>query len=184
MISLRNQLLVAMPMLDEPYFAKSVILICDHNPQGAMGLIINQPSSLPLDQLLAQMGIETDYDASESRPVMTGGPVQPERGFVIHRPVGQWEASLPLSDDFSITTSRDILVELPYNPQLSQALVALGYAGWSESQLEQELASNSWLCVPATHELVFNTPFEQRWQAAAASIGIDIHAISWQVGHG
>lgn len=184
MMSLRNQLLVAMPTLDEPYFSKSVILICDHNEQGAMGLIINQPSPLPLSQLLIQMGIESDDDWQEPRLVLSGGPVQRERGFVIHKPSGQWEASLSLSDDFSITTSRDILQALTEQPELSTALVALGYTGWSANQLEGELANNAWLCVPATPQLVFEIPFEQRWQAAAASIGIDIHAISWQIGHG
>ncbi len=190
MDSLENQLLIAMPTLGDPYFNKTVTYICEHNDEGAMGLIINLPVNLSLNELLAQLEDEKEKieeqnehtDKLEQR-VLSGGPVAQERGFVLHSPQSCWSSSLSLSDDIMITTSKDILLSLGTKAAPENYMVTLGYAGWGPGQLEEELQSNSWLTTPADADILFNTPIEQRWKKATEKLGIDIAHLSTDVGH-
>lgn len=179
--SLRGHFLIAMPNLLDPNFYHSVTYICSHDEGGAMGIVINNPLDVSLKDLLQHLEIEVEGDFTD-RALLLGGPVDPERGFVVHRPGGRWDASLKVSSDVAITTSRDILHAIAQQQGPDSAFVALGYAGWSAGQLEEEILDNAWLSVPATAQVLFDTPIEQRWQAAAALIGFDIHQLSGEAG--
>ncbi|TNE76944.1 MAG: YqgE/AlgH family protein [Gammaproteobacteria bacterium] len=181
--SLANHFLVAMPGLHDPNFSHSIIYICDHSSEGAMGLVINNPLEIPLSQIFEQF--EIDYSPRMGdEPLMSGGPVQIDRGFVLHRS-GQrsWEATLPISSDISLTSSRDIISSIAEEQGPSDMLVTLGYAGWGPGQLEEELANNAWLTVPGDADIIFKVPCEQRANAAAAKIGIDLNLLSSNAGH-
>lgn len=183
MDSLENQLLIAMPSLEDPHFNKTVTYICEHNDDGAMGLIINLPINVTLNELLAQID-ENKVDVPElSQPVLTGGPVSQDRGFVLHSTQDGWSSSLALSEEVMITTSKDILMALGTNEAPEQYIVALGYAGWGPGQLEEEIKANSWLTTPADGDILFNTPIEQRWKKATEKLGIDLAHLSSEVGH-
>jgi len=181
--SLTNQLLIAMPGMADPNFSTTVTLICEHSDDGALGVVINRPLDLKLAGLFEQLDV-TDPDlATAEKPVLMGGPVGVERGFVLHNPGFTYENSLAVSDDIHLTLSRDILDEIATGKGPQKSLVALGYAGWQPGQLEQEMLANSWLNVPASAEIVFDTPFDKRWTAAAQTLGIDISRISPDAGH-
>jgi len=181
--SLTNQLLIAMPGLADPHFSSTVTLICEHNDHGALGIIINRPLSLRLSGLFDQLAvIDLNPEASQN-PVLMGGPVGQERGFVLHNPGCSFETSLTVSDDIHLTLSRDIIDAIATGEGPQKSLVALGYAGWEPGQLEDEMLANSWLSVPASPDIVFDTPFQDRWMSAAHSLGIDISQISPDVGH-
>ncbi|HSC47745.1 MAG TPA: YqgE/AlgH family protein [Gammaproteobacteria bacterium] len=180
---LTNQFLVAMPSLEDPNFRESVTFICEHNPQGALGIVINRPMNVVLGDILKQLSLEAEDGATAATPIFLGGPVQPERGFVIHEPQGAWEATLKVGENIGVTTSRDVLAAIASGGGPRKAFVALGYAGWSPGQLEEELRSNSWLSAPADMRIVFETPVEQRWQAAAKLIGVDLSLLSGDAGH-
>jgi len=180
---LTNQFLIAMPNMGDPNFDHTVTFICEHNKDGALGLVINRPTGMRLGEILTQLELEPVDPGAASIEVLHGGPVQPERGFVIHDPGGNWGSTLPVSDWAQVTTSRDILEAMAAGNGPPKALVALGYAGWGAGQLEGEMAANAWLTVRASPEIVFQIPFEDRWRAAAALIGIDIDQISGDVGH-
>lgn len=180
---LRNHFLIAMPTLADPNFSHTVTYICEHNEEGAMGIVINRPMGIPLAEVLQQMEIEPSNKLDTSVPVNEGGPVQPEHGFVIHTPVGAWESSLQLSDHIALTTSRDILAAIGHAEGPARYLIALGYAGWGPGQLEEELAENAWLSGPASMEILFDLPLEERWEAAARLLGIDLNLLSGDVGH-
>lgn len=182
-LSLTNQFLIAMPTLADPNFHGTVTFICEHNDQGAMGIIINRPLDLSLGEVLSHMRLEPKEAAIARRPVYMGGPVQTDRGFVLHNPVGEWDSMLRISNELGITTSKDILEDIAAGRGPLHTLVALGYAGWGAGQLEQELADNAWLCGPADNRIIFDTPWEDRWAAAAALMGVDINQISDQIGH-
>lgn len=182
--SLQNHLLIAMPSLDDPYFERSLTYICEHNQDGAMGIVINQPSTMNLADLLEQ----TDKDltvAEDKREqiVLAGGPVSQERGFVLHSDQGQWGSSLTLGENIVVTTSRDILSAIGTNKGPDSALIALGYAGWSAGQLEKELQENAWLTIEADTDLLFNTPIHAKWQAAVNKLGVDVWQLTPGVGH-
>lgn len=181
--SLTNRFLIAMPSLADPHFHGTVTYICEHGPRGAMGIVINRPLEITLGEVLMHMNIETAEAAVASRPVYMGGPVQSDRGFVMHNPAGRWDSMLRISDELGITTSKDILENIAAGNGPKQSLVALGYAGWDAGQLEQELADNAWLCGPPDNRIIFDTPWQQRWEAAAALMGIDLNQISDQIGH-
>jgi putative transcriptional regulator len=181
--SLTNQFLIAMPALSDPNFHGTVTYICEHSDQGAMGIVINRPLDITLGEVLKHMNIEPRGTAIARRPVYMGGPVQTDRGFVLHHPVGQWDSMLNISDTLGITTSKDILEDIASGSGPKQNLVALGYAGWGAGQLEQELADNVWLCGPADNSIIFDTPWQQRLGAAAALMGIDLNQLSDQIGH-
>lgn len=180
---LTNHFLIAMPSLLDPNFSRGVTFLCQHSKEGAMGIIVNRAAPLTLGDVLAQMNITTGIEAVASAPVFFGGPVQPERGFVLHDAGGTWDSSFEISERLAVTTSRDILAAMAEGKGPKRALVALGYAGWSEGQLEQEVRDNAWLTASATPELIFDTPTEQRWNAAAALVGIDLSLMSDQAGH-
>ena len=180
---LTNQFLVAMPALEDPNFRESVTFICEHNPKGALGIVINRPMNVVLEDILKQLALKARDEATATTPVYLGGPVQPERGFVIHEPAGSWEATLKVGETLGVTTSRDVLAALAEGSGPKRSFVALGYAGWTAGQLEEELKSNSWLSAPADPHIIFDTPVDQRWQAAARLIGVDLSLLSDDAGH-
>ena len=178
-----NQLLIALPALDDPHFARSVALICQHDDDGAMGVVVNRPSEYTLGEVLAQMNLETRDPVLRDQIVLSGGPVHPERGFVLHDGVRQWDSTLAIGEGLALTTSRDILEAMAGGDGPAHAVVALGCAGWGAGQLEFELAENSWLTAPADAELLFALPLEQRWQAAGGRIGVDMTRMTDYSGH-
>jgi putative transcriptional regulator len=180
---LRDHFLLAMPSLSEGIFSQSVTYICEHGESGAMGIVINQPLDLSVAEIFEHLQIEPESDYSDT-PVMAGGPVQIDHGFVLHRNGSQsWEASLRVTPEITLTTSRDILRAIARDEGPQDHLIALGYAGWAAGQLEQELAENSWLTLPADADIIFSTPSEHRLGAAAALLGIDMNLISGEAGH-
>jgi len=180
---LTNQFLIAMPGLEDPNFFHSVTYICEHNENGAMGLVINRPLDMQLGEIFQHIDIHEASVEARQVPVHLGGPVQQERGFVLHSPLGEWEATLNVTDRIGVTSSLDILQAIARNAGPEQTLVALGYAGWGAGQLEQELADNAWLSGPADPDILFNKPDEERWKAAAASLGVDLDLLSGDAGH-
>lgn len=178
-----NQFLIAMPNLADPNFFQSVTYICDHSEQGALGIVINHVMDLELGELLDHLKMEVSAPESRHLPLYNGGPVQVERGFVLHQPLGDWESTLPVTDDLGLTTSRDILAAIARGEGPERVLVALGYAGWGAGQLEQEMAENAWLSCPADTRIIFELPAEQRWRAAAARLGIDLDLLAGDAGH-
>lgn len=181
--SLANQFLIAMPNLDDPNFARSVTYICEHNAQGAMGLVINRPIDMALEEVFQQLGLPVRNVAAGRQPVYIGGPVLPDRGFVLHRSQGDWESSMQIAPGMALTTSRDILAALAEGAGPAHWLFALGYAGWSPGQLEEEMSDNAWLSVEADERVLFELPAEARWRAAAELIGIDPSLLSGDSGH-
>lgn len=182
-VSLAHQFLIAMPRLADPNFSQTVTFLCEHTPEGALGIIINRPTDIALGDVLKHMNIEPQAEGVAMLPVYLGGPVQRERGFVIHAPLGKWDSMLRISDIVGITTSRDILVAMARGEGPRKSLVALGYAGWGPGQLEREIADNAWLNGPADAHILFDVPSDQRWRAAAARAGVDLHRLSNDVGH-
>jgi putative transcriptional regulator len=180
---LSNHLLVALPSLHDPNFARSVALVCQHDDDGAMGVVVNRPSEYTLGEVLQQMGIASDSEALQSQVVLAGGPVHPERGFVLHDGDHAWDSTLEVGGGLYLTTSRDVLEAMARGDGPAQAVVALGCAGWGAGQLEQELVEDSWLMVPARREMLFDLPLDQRWQAAAGSIGVDLVNFASHSGH-
>jgi putative transcriptional regulator len=180
---LTNQFLIAMPSLADPNFSRGVTFVCQHSKDGAMGILVNRVAPLTVGDVLAQMNITTELEALAQAPVYFGGPVQPERGFVLHDAGGSWDSSFEVSSELQVTTSRDILAAMAEGKGPKRAIVALGYAGWSEGQLEEEVRENAWLTAQASPGLIFDTPLEQRWSAAAAIVGIDLSLMPDQAGH-
>lgn len=181
--NLTKQLLIAMPSLQDPNFSRSVTLICEHNKFGAMGIIINQPTSMHVQELLRQLDMDSEDISDNQNLVYAGGPVQIDRGFILHDSDRQWESTHIIDNDLKLTTSEDILIDIAKGLGPENSIVALGYAGWGAGQLEQEIADNSWLTVPYEAKIIFNTPVEKRWQVAAEKLGIDVHLISSDSGH-
>lgn len=180
---LTDQFLIAMPTLADPNFAHTVTYICEHSADGALGIIINRPSDLTLAEVLAQLDLDGSAARARGAPVFVGGPVLPERGFVLHEPGGVWDSSLKVTAGISVTTSRDILAAIARGEGPRRMLVALGYAGWGAGQLEQELADNAWLSAPADARIMFDTPHERRWLEAARLIGVDPRLMTGEAGH-
>lgn len=182
--TLTNQFLIAMPNMDEPNFSHTVTYICMHNDEGALGIIINRPLEITLKEVFEQMkSTPQSSETTAAWPVYMGGPVQPDRGFVLHPPGQSWESMMQISPEICVTTSRDIIDALAAGSGPERALVALGYAGWGAGQLEQELAANAWFNAPADAKIIFDTPVQRRWQAAAALTGVDLNRLSDDVGH-
>ncbi len=181
--SLINQLLIAMPGMADPNFNSTVTLICEHNNEGALGIVINRPLDLQLGGLFEQLSLEETDAIVAKRPVLSGGPVARERGFVLHNPGPEFESTMCVSESIQLTLSRDVVDALAAGKGPEKTLVALGYAGWEAGQLEAEMLANTWLNVPASPEIVFETPFTERWSHAADSLGIDISRISPDAGH-
>ena len=181
--SLANQLLIAMPGMQDPNFNSTVTLICEHNDEGALGIVINRPLTLKLGGLFDQLSLSDSESARSEDPVLMGGPVGPERGFVLHESTHSYEHSLAVSGEINLTLSRDIIDAMASGSGPGKSLVALGYAGWEPGQLEAEMLANSWLNVPATTQIVFDLPFGERWTAAAQTLGIDISRMAPDAGH-
>lgn len=181
--SFANQLLIALPTLADPNFARTVGVICQHDDDGAMGVVVNRASDYTLGEVLRQMGIESDDPALLERRVLAGGPVHPERGFVLHDGEREWDSSLAIADGLQVTTSRDILEAIAAGEGPEHVAVALGCAGWGAGQLEYELTENSWLTAPMRRDILFSLPLDQRWQAAAGQIGVDLMRLAGHVGH-
>lgn len=177
----KNQFLLAMPGQVGGEFSASVTLIAEHNDDGAMGLVINKPSDLAVADMLAQLDIEAHVD--RHMPVYWGGPVQTERGFVLHTNEGDWESSLAIDNGLAITTSRDILEAIGNGFGPSAYLITLGYAGWGKGQLENEIKANSWLTTPAESRIIFQSPAERRWADAAGLLGLEAHQLTSLAGH-
>ena len=180
---LTDHFIIAMPGLMDENFNQAVTYICEHDENGTFGIIINRESEITLDEVMQQMKIPYHPNKSKDEAVFTGGPVQINRGFILHRPTGNWDSSLIVNDSVALTTSRDILEAIADNNGPDDTIIALGYAGWGPGQLEQEMAANTWLSCPAEEQIIFNTPVEDRWQAAADLIGVDIQLMSNDAGH-
>ena len=182
-LNFTNHFLIAMPTLADPNFVQTVTYICAHSEDGAMGIVINRPLDIGLGEVLAQMKMEAADPGINDRPVFHGGPVQRDRGFIIYRPAASWDSSLKVSEEVAVATSRDILEAISCGNGPEDTLVALGYAGWSAGQLEQEMLDNAWLSSPANDEILFKLPASDRWRSAVALLGIDLDNLSSEVGH-
>ncbi len=181
--SLTGHFLIAMPSLNDGFFNQAVTYICEHDENGSFGIIINQQTGITLKQIAKEMAIETENNYHDKQPVFIGGPVDQGRGFILHRPTGNWQSSLKVSNNVALTTSKDILQAIVNNEGPEDNIVALGYAGWAAGQLDDEMASNTWLNCPADEQIIFNTPVAERWKAAANIIGIDLSLLSSDAGH-
>ena len=180
---LTNQLLIALPALAQTNFSRSVALICQHDDDGAMGIVVNRRSEYSLGEVLGQMGVEGGSQALRDQPVLAGGPVHPERGFVLHDGGPRWDSTLAIAPALFLTTSRDILEAMARGQGPHEQLVALGYAGWAPGQLEDEIKRNGWLTVEADLDLIFNVPPEARYDAAMHRLGITAASLSEEAGH-
>lgn len=182
--NLVDKFLIAMPHMEDQFFAGSVVYICEHNEEGAMGVCINKPSPLTMNQFFEAINERTPLQYDEAK-VLLGGPMQVDRGFLVHTPVGSWESSLLVTDDIAFTTSRDIIENLAKNfdEGVNKTLATIGYAGWEKNQLEQELAENAWLVVPASQHVMFDVPVEERYEAALKLLGVSPEQIMMGAGH-
>jgi putative transcriptional regulator len=181
--TLTNHLLIAMPSLADPNFAQTVTVVCEHTDKGALGIVVNKPLPMKLQEVLVQLNIAPASEAIATRPVLRGGPVNTDRGFVLHRPGGKWDHSHRVSDTVQVTTSRDVLAAMARGEGPEDAFIALGYAGWEAGQLEHEIRENSWLSMPLDAAMVFDLPYEERWAAAWRLLGIDMNMMSRVAGH-
>jgi putative transcriptional regulator len=183
MRSLQDHFLIAMPAMEDPNFNATVTYLCKHDAEGALGVIINRPSETTLGDVLAQLSLTPTESSRSRQPVLRGGPVEPERGFVLHRSATKYDATLDPGGEIKVTLSTDILTAVARGEGPEPMVVALGYAGWDGGQLEAELLANAWLTVAADPAVIFDTPFEQRWAAAVGLLGVDIHQITSYAGH-
>jgi putative transcriptional regulator len=181
--NLTNHFLIAMPRLEDPNFFHTVTYICEHTSDGAMGIVINRPMELHLADIFEQLEIQVSTLQIAEQPVYLGGPVQSDRGFVLHDSSTVWSSTLRINSEISVTTSLDILEAIAADKGPGKSLVALGYAGWGAGQLENELAQNAWLSGPAKSDIIFNCPSQERWQAAADLLGVDLNLLSGDPGH-
>jgi len=182
-VDLTQHFLIAMPAMVDPHFARTLTLVCEHNENGALGIVVNRPTDLNLRGLLEQIKITPKRECFAEVPVHFGGPVQVDRGFVLHRPVGSWQSTLTVGGEIGLTTSKDILEAVAAGDGPEQILVTLGYAGWAPGQLEHELAQNAWLTVPARNDILFDLPAEERLPAAMQLLGVDYANLSDVAGH-
>lgn len=182
-MNLTNHFLIAMPAMDDPYFSKTLIYIAEHNDQGALGLIVNRPIDMDLATLFDKIEEPLESPNVGKLPVYFGGPVQTDRGFVLHRPIGNWQSTLAVTPEVGLTSSRDVLQAVGKEGQPSEIMVTLGYSGWGAGQLENELSQNAWLTVPADPRILFELPFEERLPSAMEILGVDFANLSEDAGH-
>lgn len=180
---LTGHVLIAMPGLKDPNFERGVTFLCQHNESGALGITINRAAEIRNAEVLEQLEIECPNDAWANQPVLIGGPVQRDRGFVLHASGGSWTSSIQVSEDIALTTSKDILEALATGEGPDRAVLALGYAGWAPGQLENEIRENSWLSGPGDPQLLFDTPMAARWTVAAERLGVNLSQLSGFAGH-
>ena len=181
--NLTNNFLIAMPTLEDPYFSKALIYVCEHTRNGALGIIVNRPLELNLASLLEKVNITFERQDLADLPVYFGGPVQMDRGFVLHRAGGTWQSTLAISPEIALTSSRDVLDAVAKEGAPSEIIVSLGYAGWDAGQIEEEMAQNSWLTVPTRADILFDLPPEGRLPAALQTLGISFAQLSDVAGH-
>lgn len=194
--SLTGNLLIAMPDLEDSYFAESVVLICDHDESGAMGLVVNRPMDISVANVLLQMKMQHNNPDLAHVPVLAGGPVKPEKGFILHyiedtdedsteiNVYKEWKNTLEINESLAVTTSDDIIKAIANSSCPEPYMIALGYCEWEAGQLEKEIKENSWLCTPLDLDILFNVPFLQRWRECTYNIGInDITNLSSYCGH-
>ena len=182
-VNLTNHFLIAMPNMVDPYFARTLTFICEHNEQGALGVVVNRPIEMTLGALFDRLSLRLTSQILVNEPVYFGGPVQTDRGFVLHQPLGEWQSTLAVRGKMGLTTSKDILEAVVQGGGPHKLLVTLGYAGWAADQLEQEIAQNAWLTVAADADVLFSEPAETRLPAAMRLLGIDFSRLSDSVGH-
>ena len=183
-VNLTHHFLIAMPTMTGSVFSKTLTYICEHNEQGALGIVVNRPTDLMLIGLFKQLGIPPQIDSiAETTPVLFGGPVQLDCGFVLHYPVGNWQSTLVVNQEIGLTTSLDILKAIANAEGPERVLIAMGYAGWSAGQIEHELTQNAWLTVPASFDVLFDLSSEEKLPAAMHLLGIHDANISNEVGH-
>ncbi len=186
-VSLANHFLIAMPAMADPNFSRTLTYICEHNADGAIGIIVNRPTDMNLAGLFDRVSIPLEMDAAALRfsglPVYFGGPVQTDRGFVLHRPAGEWQSSLTINNAMALTSSRDILQAMSSTGEPGDVLVSLGYSGWTAGQIEWELSQNAWLTVEADPTIIFDLPPEARLSAAMQLLGVDFANLSEVAGH-
>lgn len=182
-VNLTDNFLIAMPALEDPYFSHALVYVCEHNENGALGIIVNRPLDMTLAGLFEKIEIKLDAEILAKLPVYFGGPVQLDRGFVLHRPIGQWQSTLAINSEVGLTSSRDVLASVGSAGLPSEIIVTLGYAGWDAGQLEEELAQNSWLTVPANAGILFDLPPEERLPAAMQKLGVSFSQLSDIAGH-
>ena len=181
--TLTNHLLIAMPSLADPNFAHTVTLICEHTDKGALGIVLNKPLPMKLSEVLTQLKLAPSSEQIAAMPVLRGGPVHTDRGFVLHRPGGEWDSTHKISDSIQVTTSRDVLAAMAAGTGPEKAFIALGYAGWEAGQLEKEMLDNSWLSVPADESVIFDLPYEERWLATLRLLGVEPGQLTSFSGH-
>lgn len=186
-INLTNQFLIAMPGMVDGNFAGSVVYLCEHTEHGALGLVINRSIEIDMKELFAKVDLVLDREDMAHRPVCLGGPVQTERGFVLHEQLdaegGHYNSSLKIPGGLEMTTSRDVLEAMASGAGPRKVFVTLGYAGWSAGQLEEELSRNGWLTAPADRSIIFDTPIQERYDRALSLLGVDRSFLSSEAGH-
>ncbi len=180
---LSNHFLLAMPNMADPNFSGAVVLIAEHSERGALGLVVNKPTTMTLATLLERIDLAHHDDDQARLPVYFGGPVQTDRGFVLHQPQGDWSSTVAIGPDLSLTTSKDVLEAVAEGEGPERLLVTLGYAGWGPGQLEAEISQNAWLTVKADPALLFDTPAEERFIQAYQMLGIDPALLAPAAGH-
>lgn len=182
-INLTDHFLIAMPAMEDPYFARSLVYVAEHNDQGALGIIVNRPIDMNLATLFERIELPFESEALADLPVFFGGPVQTDRGFVLHRPLGQWQSTLAVNNEIGLTTSRDVLQSVGHEGNPSDMVITLGYSGWGSGQLEHEIAQNAWLTVRADPRILFDMPYEERFPSALELLGVDLANLAGQAGH-
>ncbi|MDO6387219.1 MULTISPECIES: YqgE/AlgH family protein [unclassified Uliginosibacterium] len=182
-VNLTHHFLIAMPGLADGPFAKALVYLAEHNEDGALGVVVNRPLDLDIKELMERIEIPLQHAERGDESIYFGGPVQTDRGFVLHRPHGDWQSSLKVTPEIALTSSKDILQALAERGEPQELLITLGYAGWGAGQLEEELAQNSWLTVAADPRIIFERPAEERLDAAVHLLGIDFANLSDVAGH-
>ncbi|GHU26664.1 UPF0301 protein [Betaproteobacteria bacterium] len=182
-IHLTDHFLIAMPAMEDNCFAKSLVYIAEHNDRGALGVIVNRPIDMTLSTLFQRIDLSFVSGSMDKQPVFFGGPVQTDRGFVLHRPLGTWQSTLAVNAQIGLTTSRDVLQSLGQAGHPSDIVVTLGYSGWASGQLEHEIGQNAWLTVPADPRILFDLPYEERLPSALELLGVDLANLAGQAGH-
>ncbi|MBQ5940312.1 MULTISPECIES: YqgE/AlgH family protein [unclassified Massilia] len=185
-LNLANHFLIAMPSIQDPIFGGTVVYVCEHNEKGVLGVVINKPTDMTMDVLFDRIDLKLAEGLRSSvteEPIMFGGPVQDDRGFVLHSPGGRYSSSLNVTDEVAFTTSIDVLEAVASGAGPKRMLVSIGYAGWSPGQLEEEISRNGWLTVGADARVLFDLPIEERYTAAIKLLGIDPLMLATEAGH-
>jgi len=183
-LSFKNHLLIAMPDVQDPHFNQSVVFMCQHSNEGGLGFVINHALTMRLEELMEQMKVEIEDESIAQLPIFLGGPMQQDRGFILHTPAEiQWETTVNISDDVCLTTSQDILNAIAQGKGPEKFLIALGYSAWNEGQLEAEIKRNAWISTDNSEHILFDTPISEKWKKAAKNMGLDIRLLNTEVAH-